>query len=117
MSQANWVYAEEAGTLKYQAIIIKLNHRNLKRGWNFLSITPDMVNIELENLKGNCDISNTFFYNPNEIKWDSFRLEDAFEPGMEGLGAVMKVSESCTLGTEDDDINEAIIPPPPAIPN
>lgn len=116
MSQANWVYTEKAGTLKYRAVIIKLNNRNLKKGWNFLSITPDMVDVDLENLKGNCDIQKTYFYNSFESKWVSFRLEDDFEPGMEGLGAVMEVSESCNLGTEEDDVNEAIIPPPPSIP-
>ena len=111
MSQANWVYSEKAGIIKYRASVIKLNQRNMKAGWNFISITPDMINVDLENLKGNCAITKTHFYNPYNNQWDSFRLEDDFEPGMEGMGAIIKVSESCVLGTSSDDINDAIMPP------
>ncbi|MBU0761109.1 MAG: hypothetical protein KJ600_03205 [Nanoarchaeota archaeon] len=111
MSQANWVYSEKAGKIKYEAIILRLNQRNLKEGWNFVSITPDMIDVDLVNLKGNCDITKTYFYNPYDNRWDSFRLEDDFEPGMEGMGAIIKVSESCILGTSEDNVNNAIMPP------
>lgn len=114
-NKAVWVYSTKTATLYYKQDSIKLYESlesiELFAGWNFVSITPNMINIDLGNLKGNCVITKTYFYNPYNNRWDLFSLGDDFEPEMEGMGAIIKVSESCVLGTSSDNVNDAIMPP------
>lgn len=90
---------------------------NIKKGWNFMWVTPDMVGSKLSDWKGNCDITNVASWNnADENKWDiidpSFfdTNEGSIAEDMVAISLVIKVSNNCKLSVETADV-------PPAIPN
>jgi len=116
ISTAMWVYSKKSGNLSYKTEILWLNQRQLFRGWNFVSITPDMVEKSLNEIKGNCDINGFYFYNSGGWTQDMSNLlldnNNILDDDWEGLGAVIKVSNNCKFGSSSTSATS-----PPTLPN
>ena len=114
ISQANWVYSKKAGELKYRAIVVRLNQRTIRQGWNFISITPDMVgpNLKLTDLAGDCNIERAYMFNDNSwasVVPDSLLMEES----LNGKGIIIKVVNDCRFGI----LSEEEVPNPPGLDN
>lgn len=82
----------------------------LYSGWNFVNTIPFMMNKNLNELKGSCNIQKAYFWNAEEQDWAMMQLTQKFnEEGLLGRGMVIKVSSNCKLGTNGED--SSIIPP------
>ena len=114
IGQANWIYVDKSGVLKYNTKAIKVtNSRNLFSGWNFVSITPEMFYekdgtdvFSWNGVKGNCNFEKIYAWNPEEQNWlsisadtESLDFNDFYAMGM-----VVKVSNDCKLGTSEGDV-------------
>lgn len=101
LTSAMWIYVKKDGVLKYDTLedYPDLGNRELISGWNFVTITPDMINVDLENYKGSCNMEKVYFFHPELQEWVSLRpASDDFETDMDGMGAIIKVTSDCTLG-------------------
>jgi hypothetical protein len=109
IGQANWVYIDKSGILKYKTKSIKvLDSTKLFAGWNFVSITPEMFYekggqevFSWNGVNGNCNFKKIYAWNPEEQDWvqispdlESFDFDDFI-----GNGMVVKVSSDCNLGS------------------
>ena len=114
---AMWVYSDKSGILKYNTLenYKELDSRNLWRGWNFVTITPDMVGKSLNEIKGSCNVEKVYGWNNQEISgggnWDSISLTYKFGENVVSKGILIKVSSNCNLGTSTDGTN------PPGLPS
>jgi len=105
---AIWVYSKEAGELKHFVPNVKpLSQIQLKSGWNFLAINPEMVSIMFnqKEIAGTCSISESYLFNSESQEWVAYSVStlineiDGSDDGdFMGMGWVIKVSNDCTLG-------------------
>lgn len=107
-SRSMLVYSEKSGNLKYSTIVFSdsSDYIDMKStivsGWNFITITPDMVGKSLEDIKGNCIIESAYLWDDKGQQWGTiFNLLDDknilnSEAGV-GKGFIMKASSDCTL--------------------
>lgn len=113
LGQSTWVYSKKSGKLSYNAIMFPTNPI-LTTGWNFVSITPYLsFSTNKENFLGTCKdkIIKSYRYKSDSNEWISIGV-DELDSLNHGSGAVIKVSEDCTLGRQD-----AEIPQLPSLPN
>ena len=115
-SSSFWVYSKEPGRLKFRTETLWLKDRLLFSGWNFLSITPNMIGQggepELRDFAGTCNLEKAYFFNPEQQEWVVFPLNEDFSEDASGLGILIKVSNNCNMeNVGDGDV------PPPSIPN
>ncbi len=112
MTSAKWVYSEKSGLLKYSTIRYdKLDKRKLAQGWNFVSITPEMIGKDIDEIKGDCDVINLYHWSPRVQSFiNALENFDEMTRNNEnaGYGFIMKVSNDCTLG----EVSSSITPPP-----
>ncbi|MBI3050872.1 PEGA domain-containing protein [Candidatus Woesearchaeota archaeon] len=71
----------------------------LAKGWNFISVFPDMAGRRIDEFKGSCQISKAYTFDSGRRKWRSAMNEELPE-GLIGYGLVVKTSEECVLGFE-----------------
>jgi len=94
----------------------KVEGRYLLKGWNFISITSDMIadgpTPRAKDLAGTCNIEKSYFWDSTKQEWGQYPLTEQFETNALGYGWVVKVSEDCKLG-----IAQLEIPTVPEIPN
>ena len=79
--------------------------RKLAKGWNFISVVPDMVGSRLEDFSGDCEVMSAYAFDSRGRKWDDV-ASSVFGSGDVGGGIVVGVSGDCALGFAD------AIPPP-----
>ena len=105
-----WIYIERVGNIKYlRGSFPSLGGFVLKQGWNFISITPDMLDKSLMDIKGNCNIEKAFPFDIATQSWDDdllisgwkFKENTIVEPGR---GFAIKVIEDCELGMSSGEI-------------
>lgn len=113
---AFWVFSDKTETTEYwlDDLPVPINERPMYKGWNFVGITPDMINIDLKNLQGSCDIEKIYWFDSSIQNWVQLSLKDNFGANMMGIGVVIKVSDNCKLGDLDD---QGSITSPPKIPS
>lgn len=115
---AMWVYSDKDQAVDIDphsdSIFIPYNSVRLTNGWNFLTITPDMVEKNegktVIDLKGSCNIEKAYVYAGDKHgKWkDASSLE--LESRLVWFGIVIKVSDDeCYLG-------EGYLGLPPSLP-
>ena len=97
---------------------VHYTERPIYKGWNFVGVTKDMIpgplDTNLKDIKGNCNIEKSYFWNADMQKWEDASIENAqLEEGSLGSGWVIKVSGNCKLGTS----NGGNIPSVPQLPN
>jgi hypothetical protein len=114
VGQATWIYSKRDGILVYDAIMFPKNPI-LTKGWNFVSVTPYLVfsTNDEEKFLGSCNnkITAIYGYKTDEKKWVALEKHN-LDSLMYGGGAIVKVSEDCTMGESDSEI-----PSLPSIPN
>ncbi len=66
----------------------------LAKGWNFLSTTPDMVSLTIDNFKGSCNLSSAYIYKKGWEKAD----RRIFTSNDLGLGIILYAEKECFLG-------------------
>ena len=80
------------------------------RGWNFLAITPDMIDKSLNEIKGDCDIERAHIWYPQDNYWGTISKSSRITQESIGIGVVIKVSSDCNLRETEETI------PPPQLP-
>jgi len=91
---------------------LDLEYIALDKGWNFLSITKEMLGYYIKDIKGTCDIDVIHRFNKND--WAEMDRTDYFEFKKEYLGAgiLVKSNNDCILGNPVIENSE-----PPGLPN
>tara|TARA_Y100000310_G_C20534320_1_gene740088 strand:- start:147 stop:1106 length:960 start_codon:yes stop_codon:yes gene_type:complete len=116
---AMWIYVEKNGILKYNTLETykMLDSRNLWEGWNFFTITPDIIGNSLWEVKGTCNFEDIYAWDVEDKRWsdDINQLERINGNQIAGMGIVVKVSNDCHLSSSDtqtdDDTNPPGLPP------
>lgn len=118
LGSAMWVYVKEPTQIKYYLHQMpQLKNINLYTGWNFVGTTPEFVDKSINEIKGSCDISKVYFYNPEEdeteagTNWKEIPFDSEIPKDIVGFGLVIKVSDNCQLSEGSTPTQ------PPAIPN
>ncbi|MBI3032531.1 hypothetical protein HYY69_03585 [Candidatus Woesearchaeota archaeon] len=118
-SSAGWYYASAPMILSY----ISENGGGtpqLYRGWNMLSVNPSMstlnADVKASNHfpSGDCNVISFYLWNPEAQKWESWKelggqsindaLDELSDPDAVGAGIVIKVKDTCQLGTTNANI-------------
>ena len=116
-SSSWWALVTEPTTFKYKTDHMqKTENRVLKDGWNFIVITPDFEAKSFNQMVGECDFTKIYHFETGPQQWfdltNDESLDESFHESAIGSGLLVKVSNSCTMGSaESDDISA-----PPAIP-
>ncbi len=77
----------------------------LPRGWNFLTISPDVVGYTIDDFKGDCEIKKAYMF---DKKWVDVR-QKKIDERMIGQGMIVQTRSECLLGFESE------VPPLPLI--
>lgn len=127
-SRAYWVYSNKEGTLKFTTDdVLPMDERQLRAGWNFVSITSEMLDKNLGSIKGSCDIQKYAYWDNGYMRWETSTPETLaeklpvganvawdeivlFEQFQLGEGILFKVSSDCKMGSGGSPINPPIIP-------
>src|SRR3989338_6223962 len=111
LTSAMWVYSDKSGVLKYNTLedYMPLSMRELSAGYNFVTITPDMVNsntasqgggsLKMQDIIGNCHVEKSYLFDTENQEWVEFPIDEEFYSDFIGLGWVVKVTNDCNLGT------------------
>ncbi len=116
MTSGVWMYTEKSGTLRYNMFVSNydcMNKRNLVKGYNFVVITPDMINpgtvtpentIYINDFKGTCNILKAYIWDTEHQRWEDISSQNQFYSQADGMIWVIKVSDNCKLnaGTGSD---------------
>ncbi len=109
MTSGVWMYSEKSGTLKYNMFVSNydyMNKRNLVKGYNFVVITPSMVNagnvtpestIYVDDFKGTCNILKAYVWDIEHQRWEDITSQDQFYSQADGMIWVIKVADNCKL--------------------
>jgi len=119
---AFWVYTEKEGNLVYSYSLKDggdIDKINLETGWNFIAITPVLLNKKWSDIDGHyCNIQRAYWWSDKEKSsgsWiDVYQVDEIFKYSENiGSGIIVKVSQPCTIQVpmDGDFIN------PPQIPN
>ncbi len=108
-SQSAWVYSTKKGTIVYEYTVLKLENIALNSGWNFMTMTPEMVGKNIMELKGTCNIEKAFGWEPDRKAWNDL-LDEQLPEEATGAGFIIKVTNSCSL--ENTGSNSDTSPPP-----
>jgi hypothetical protein len=106
-----WVYSPEDKNVDIEVLNnypLILENTVLSKGWNFLSITPDMIRKSVNEWRGDCTMSVVALWSSKYQGWDvadSDDLNDIIDESLLWKGLVVKVNKMCTLG-------DNIKPPP-----
>jgi hypothetical protein len=105
--------------IPYRAQYLENRVFNLYDGWNFLTVQDFMVyddnwddnELSLNDIKGNCDISEAFIWWAEGQEWDEVPLDGPFTSDLLGKGFIVKVSGDCFLGDSSSSTSS-----PPTLP-
>ncbi|HLD13062.1 MAG TPA: hypothetical protein VJB87_05760 [Candidatus Nanoarchaeia archaeon] len=112
-TSAFWVYSGKEGKISYATLRpTTLNERNLFKGWNFVGITPDFTDKNLQEIKGDCEIAKVVVWLPERQEWDSKSgfSNLHFDKSLVKSGVLIKVTDDCKLGGSGDVIAPPTIP-------
>ena len=97
---------------------VRPGHGRLYSGWNFVGIDNGALlnspfDTNLKDIKGDCNIERSYFYNEYMQEWEEAPVEYAqLEEDSPGHGWLVKVSSDCTLG----EVSEGDGTAPPSLP-
>ncbi len=95
-SQSAWVYSTKKGTIVYEYTVLKLENIELNAGWNFMTMTPEMIGKNFMDLKGTCNIEKAYGWEPVRKEWNNL-LDEQLPEDATGAGFIVKVTNSCKL--------------------
>lgn len=102
-SSSVWVYSKKSGKMRYYLynpqFMPKLGEIHLYKGWNFIHITPQMVGLSFDEIKGDCIVLGLYDWIEKEQKWSKgiTRTNVRFKSENIGNTMIIKVKEECTL--------------------
>ena len=110
-----WLYSNKAGKLRYSRedfpkFSDSSNTLSLTKGWNFVTITPEMMGKSLSQIKGDCNMQKVFFWSAPANKWFAFSLSEIIDSEYIGLGLIIKVSSNCQFSSSEGVIAPPILP-------
>lgn len=113
LRNAMWINVKKEGVFKYSTIEIykELNARNLWKGWNFLTITPDMIGHSLWQIKGTCDFKSVNNWARDRWGNDIDEFEFLKSDRIAGIGIVVKVKDDCKLKSYGKPSEDTSSPP------
>ena len=118
-SSSMWVYSDKEGILIYDSIVYSdfpsLETTQLISGWNFVTITPEIDEKSIDDIKGGCNIEKAYLFDSTNQQWGTILnlLDDKNilkDEGKIGGGFVVKVTDNCKFGTFRSLINPPTIP-------
>jgi len=117
-NSAIWVYSSVDQVINFETEEgpAFLDYVGLKAGWNFLTITPEMIGHSLNEIVGDCNIETLAVWDSIKQSWDVASSVDYDDNiGESGLwqGFIMKVSNDCRLQSPPT----AIAPIVPSLPD
>ena len=119
MQSSVWLYSNKAGVLKYTKTDLPLTLDNiiLTKGWNFVTIIPEMDGKSLNDFKGKCEINKAYLWDAQNQQWGTITnlLDDKNILQREadaGYGFIVKVLNDCKLSQPAENVAQ-----PPTIPN
>jgi hypothetical protein len=98
-----WAYIRKGGKMRYYlynpTFMPKLGDIPLYKGWNLIHITPQMVGLSLNEIKGDCNILGLYDWIESEQKWSKGITDFGFRFKDENVGNTMliRVKEECTF--------------------
>jgi hypothetical protein len=112
---ATWIYSKRSGQLVFNTDdIFPVNERKIKAGWNFISLTPSLIensenpDLTFDDIKGTCDILKAYYF--FDGNWEEFTYPE-MDSTLLGKGLAIKVTSDCHLSTSTE------ISAPPGIPS
>ncbi len=118
LTSSMWMYSGKSGMMRYSTLedYPALENRHLSRGYNFVTITPDMFmgsyNPESGNageyfawnlVQGTCTIQRIYMWNYEAQNWMPVEITTQFKgydfDDVLGNGMVVKVGGSCALAS------------------
>lgn len=124
LTASMWVYSEKQGSyiLRYgdsgfNNNLFELNKYNLKKGWNFIFATPEMIGYSMNEIKGTCNYNKiyTYGYEAGNVDWMDLLnnpnfMDEKLTSNSVGYGLVIKVSSDCQLGTSSSSVSPPSLP-------
>jgi hypothetical protein len=127
-NSAAWYYFTEDTKLKYtRPIKSSLENKKLHQGWNFIILPADSF-AWTNDLKskgfgvGNCTFEKIYGWNSLDQKWENFTstmsvdkaLEEITDDDAFAVGWLVKVKNTCTLGSIETNVEPPAVPGLPA---
>ncbi len=121
---AHWVYSEQSGGVRPTKYSLEaplpLDQRNLRRGWNLVPYTQDMINGDFftwNSIKGTCTFEKIYYWESNvQLDWytiaPDLEISSADYDEILNLGNAVKVTSDCSLA---NPVSQIALPP--ALPN
>jgi|SRR3989338_10461566 len=125
-----WAYSENEGILNFKwnpanKNLFNVNNYKLKKGWNFLFVTPEMaigtIGVpstarSLNDINGKCVYEKIYSYKTNQGGWVNLinsldNKQMLSENSAQMYGLVIKVPDDCLMAVKDEILL------PPQIPN
>jgi len=114
LTNAMWIYSKKTGKIKYSTLEdYSSEGRQLYAGWNFVSMTPDMIegqsnpDLTFDEIKRSCNVERAYHWNNliysghNKPSWETIYDESEMDSTLLGKGILIKVSNDCKLGTSE----------------
>lgn len=99
---STWIYTEKSGNMKISVSYDSDGDKSLIKGWNFLTITPDITGKRVSEWSGNCKVINVYGWENRKKDWVTIEEEPTFVYFSEdtlGKGFIIKVAEDCFIGS------------------
>jgi len=99
-----WMFSKKDQLLSVEqesSYELDLEKTKLNKGWNFLSVTPEMVGKSLDEWKGDCKVITSAIWSGDFQNWDIGNAGDfgiRFTENLLWKGLSVKVLEDCKLG-------------------
>lgn len=103
-----WVYSERTYSIKYNAPDYpSLSSRDIRKGWNFIPVSPEMNGNSINDFKGNCFYESVYTYAEEDgtTQWlnlvgilDDKRMLS--EASASGLQLAIKVKDDCRMSVQ-----------------
>lgn len=95
-----WAYTPIPTSLDYRTDFMALmDDRVLKRGWNFVTITPEMLNLEIQEFTTDCNIEKAYYWMDAGQRWEKVGLHEYADESSIGKGLVLKATSECTMNS------------------
>jgi hypothetical protein len=113
-TSAGWYYSDENQVVEIDNYIEdskELNSLELNQGWNLISISSLMVDINLnEFFDKSCRVEKVYFYNSEKQSWIKVPLYEAFTKEKLGFGIAVKTLNDCEINFKEESISPPSIP-------
>ena len=95
---AFWVYSYQYTSLRVKVDReISYNDIMLKRGWNLVPVTEDMIGGYLKDISGDCEFEKLNLWESRSQSWKSIDEDYLFSERLLNYGFLVKVEEDCRL--------------------